>query len=290
MKLLLSQDVAAELRHALKSPIAFDAERRAKFMVDAATRRGGVLTTGGDVARISVGGLLTKSPSFLAMLLGAVNTTYAEISDALAAADADPSVSRIVLDVDSPGGTVAGLFACLQSIEATTKPITVQADMACSAAYAIAATAGKITAVTSASEFGSIGVAMSIYVDPNVVDIASTEAPGKRPNVRTDDGQATVRAELDAIHDLFVGAITKGRRTTATNVNANFGRGGVVLAAAARRAGMIDAIGSASGAGPGPSSAVASSPPAQIAAGWLPPRAAIARRFAAEARRMGARK
>ena len=247
MKWLLRSDTAAELRHALKSPAAFDVERRERFMADASARRSSALSVSGDIAQINVVGLLTKTPDFVAMLFGFGNTTYGEISDALASADADPRVSRLVMNVDSPGGTVAGLFEALQALSAFTKPVSVVASCACSAAYAIAAVAGKITAVTPASEFGSVGVACSILVDDQVVDLASTNAPNKRPDVRTPEGQGAVRAELDAIHDLFVKAIADGRKTDTATVNQTFGRGGVMLASAARRAGMIDRVASPAG-------------------------------------------
>jgi ClpP class serine protease len=98
--------------------------------------------------------------------------------------------------------------------------------------------------------FGSIGIAASFLVDESIVEIASTEAPKKRPDVSTAEGKAIVREELDAIHEVFVEAIARGRSTTTTNVNRNFGRGAIVLARDAKRAGMIDSIAAgASGAG-----------------------------------------
>ena len=64
-----------------------------------------------------------------------------------------------MLSIDSPGGTVAGLFETLAALDATGKSIRVRSSAAHSAAYAIAAVAGPIEAVTPVSMFGSIGVA-----------------------------------------------------------------------------------------------------------------------------------
>jgi ClpP class serine protease len=197
----------------------------------------------GNVAHIAVAGVLSEQPDFFAWLFGLDGTTYADIRDAFALAGADANVASARVRVSSPGGYVDGLFETLGAIQAFTKPISVVASMACSAAYAIAAQGGSIHAASPASQFGSVGVAAHYYIDPeHEVDIASTEAPKKRPDLSTEEGRAIVREELDALHELFVDAIAQGRRTTAENVNAEFGRGGVLLAGAALAQGMIDSV------------------------------------------------
>lgn len=196
----------------------------------------------GDVARISVSGPLTKAPDFWAWLLGLGGTTYGDIQAALAMADQDARAKSIELFVDSPGGQVDGLFETIGAIRAAKKPIKVRSNLAASAAYALAAAAGPIEAVSPAAMFGSIGVVASFQTRSDVVDITSTEAPNKRPDVRTDEGRAVIREQLDAIHELFVDAIAKGRGVSAKTVNSNFGRGGMFLAADAKERGMVDAV------------------------------------------------
>jgi ClpP class serine protease len=196
----------------------------------------------GDVAEVSIDGVLTERPSFLAWLLYGGGTTYESIRSSLAMADADPRVKRIVLRINSPGGTVDGLFETIAAIQATTKPMSVVASMATSAAYALAAVAGKIEAVNRASEFGSIGVVQSIHTDESTVQVTSTDAPKKRPDVTTEEGKAVVREHLDAIHELFVEAIANGRGTRQSVINAEFGRGAVLLADDAKKRGMIDRV------------------------------------------------
>jgi ClpP class serine protease len=251
---LLKHDVAARYESWLKlcsqpteaqlSQLTKFAERREAAI---AARSPECLTVAGDVAQISVCGVLTPQPDFWAWLFYGENTSYAEIREALGIAGADPNVKRIAFHVDSPGGHVAGLFETLGAIEAfdPSKKRSVTASLAASAAYAIAAVAGTIEAVSPASEFGSVGVVRSYYVDETLVEITSTEAPNKRPDPTTEEGKAVIRGELDAIHDLFVDAIARGRtragkETDVAKVNAEFGRGGVLLARAALSAGMID--------------------------------------------------
>jgi ClpP class serine protease len=209
------------------------------------------LTITGDVAQITVDGLLTPQPDLWAWFICG-NTAYSDIRDALASAELNPTVKRIEWMFSSPGGMMAGLFETLAAMETSTKPSNVRASMACSAAYALAAMAGQITATSPASEFGSVGVVRTYYADGPAaqqlqIDVTSTAAPNKRPDVTTPEGQATIRGELDVQHELLVDAIARGRTrhgtaTTAADVNARFGQGGSVYAEGARAAGMIDAV------------------------------------------------
>jgi ClpP class serine protease len=194
------------------------------------------------VTEILVEGVLTRDPLACAWMTGEKNTAYSAIIAALDEAKADANVKSVLLRIDSPGGNVDGLFEALAAIQAFNKPMSVVATMACSAAYAIAAAAGNIQAVNAASMFGSIGVAASLRRDPAAIDLTSTEAPDKRPDVRTDEGKAVIVRHLDAIHDLFVGAIADGRGVTADRVNAEFGRGATLLAGEALSKGMIDSV------------------------------------------------
>ncbi len=203
----------------------------------------------GTRAEISVRGVLTETPDCFAQLFGGGNTTYASIREAVRQAEANPDVKEIVLLVDSPGGNVAGLFETLDVLASAKKPMRSTVVLAASAAYELVAVAGPIEARGVASEVGSIGVAARFYVEGDAVDITSTEAPNKRPDIQTDDGKAVVREELDEIHALFVDYIARGRaRTTgddemsAAKVNADFGRGSVFLAKKAKSRGMVDSV------------------------------------------------
>lgn len=204
------------------------------------------LTIAGSTAEIRVDGVLTKRPDFFAMFFGGGNTTYTGIRNALAVAATDPNVKTIVLGIDSPGGSVDGLFETLDAIAAVRatsgKTIRVRAENAQSAAYAIAAAAGPIEAVSRAATFGSIGMAVSFFVDPDVVTLTNTDSPDKRPDVTTEAGKAVVVKYLDQINDEFVRAIASGRDADAKTVTETYGRGASFTAPNAQRLGMIDKI------------------------------------------------
>lgn len=202
-----------------------------------------LLTVADGTAIIQVHGTLTKRPSIFAMMFGGGNVGYPELVAAINTAEDDPRVGSIVFDIDSPGGQFDGLFDVLAAIQAAKKPTrSTVSGMAVSGAYAIASQTDEIVATSPAALFGSIGVAATVTVRPEGVNIASTAAPKKRPDVTTDEGVAIVREQLDAMHDLFVEAIATGRGITPIEINKNYGEGATLLAADALARGMIDRI------------------------------------------------
>lgn len=206
------------------------------------------MTRAGSTIEIRVEGVLTEKPDFWAWWTGAENTTYDSIVRSLAIAATDKAVTEVVLRVNSPGGTVDGLFDALAAIETfrhdSKKKLRVVASKAQSAAYAIAALAGNITAVGPASMFGSIGTAIDfvVYDHVKVVSITNTDSPEKRPDPETAEGRASIVKFLDAVNELFVDAIARGRGVDVKEVVEGFGRGATFVAGEAKKRGMIDAL------------------------------------------------
>lgn len=240
---LLESDCYKKIQAAEKAGITPTADQQVKFEVLASNSTSRILSSAGNIAEISIIGVLTQAPSFFAMLFGGGNTTYPEIISAIAEAEIDPSINEIILAIDSPGGHFDGLFDTLAAIQSATKPIkAIISNLGASGAFAIASQADEIIASNIAARIGSLGVAVTFDIDPNEITIASSNAPKKRPDVSTDEGVAVVRDELDAMHDIFVKAIASGRNTSVDNVNVNFGQGGMFLASEALKRGMIDGI------------------------------------------------
>ena len=245
---LLEASVRQAIQQAQKAGFMPSVEQQAQFDArfgsgDISANDNRLLTVAGNNAEISVKGVITKSPSFMAMLFGGGNTTYPEIISAIAAAEQDDTVSNITFAIDSPGGHFDGLFDTLAAIQAAKKPTkAIISNVGASAAFAIASQADEVIASNIAARIGSVGVVATFMVDDNEISIASTEAPKKRPDISTAEGIAMVREELDAMHEIFVEAIAEGRSTTTDRVNADFGQGGTVLANEALKRGMIDAV------------------------------------------------
>jgi len=84
------------------------------------------------------------------------------IQSSISQAESDSSVSSIVIDVNSPGGSPVASEEIMNSIKSSQKPIVVWiSDVGASGAYLASSSADKIIASPS-SMVGSIGVIMQI--------------------------------------------------------------------------------------------------------------------------------
>jgi len=240
---LLEQDIKLRLEAAIAGGFTPSAEQQSSFMASLVSAKDGSSASGSKTGVIQVNGVLTEKPDFMAFLFGGGNTTYAGIIDQLVAMEASSDIEDITMEINSPGGTVAGLFEVFSVMEKISKPITAKVTgMAASAAFGLATQADTIEASSIASMLGSVGVVQSFHIDKEVIDVTSTDAPNKRLDASTEEGKTQIVSQLDDIHALFAGAIAQGRGTTVKDVNANFGRGGIVLAQEAVDLGMIDCI------------------------------------------------
>lgn len=201
------------------------------------------------VAIISIRGHLGNWPSFWGYLSDGSIDSYPLIIEKLGLAEANEQVTHIRLMVDTPGGQLDGLFPLLDAIKSMKKPIeAIVGARADSAGYGIVSQVDRIIASGIISEVGSVGVGTTFFVDEDFVDITSSDAPNKWPDVTKDSGVEVVRGELDEIHQKFATYIAEGRSSatgrniTVDIVNSDFGRGGTMLAEAGLAAGMIDEI------------------------------------------------
>ena len=203
----------------------------------------------GTTAVIKIQGMIRNSPSLLSYMYNGNIITYSMIARQINTASENDKIEKIQLQVDSVGGLWDGMFQAIDAIKSASKPIeAIVYGRADSAAYGLVSQADKIIALNPASEVGSVGLVRGFFVDKQFVTITSSDAPGKRPDVSTEEGAALIRAELDEMSEQFVKAIAEGRsaatgrKITEKIVNSDFGRGGTMLAEAGLAAGMIDEI------------------------------------------------
>jgi len=113
------------------------------------------------IATIRVDGVIGKRlPKWMAEMFGM--TDVDDIANLVQLANADPEVRGILLDIDSPGGTVSGVPEAADIIRASTKPVFAFADrLMASAAYWLGSGAAGIFATKSAL-IGSVGVFVPI--------------------------------------------------------------------------------------------------------------------------------
>jgi signal peptide peptidase SppA len=203
------------------------------------------------VAHIPIIGELSEKPSFSATLFGADQTTYGSIIDNINTAVNDDDVEKIIFEIDSPGGTVAGVDQTAMAIRAIKKPTLGRVhNMAASAAYYLAAQTDKIISISPTAEIGSIGVAAEI-IDSSERDnkngvrvhtIVSNNSEDKRPDITTNEGRDKIKSRLNEMYSVFVRRVAEGRGISEDKVLKDFGKGGVLIASKALNVGMIDAI------------------------------------------------
>lgn len=203
------------------------------------------------IAHIPITGMLTNNVTPSAAFFGESITTYNFISESIRIAEENPQVKEIFLEVNSGGGHVEGVEPAANAIFNTKKQTTARVHfMAASAAYWLASQADKIIAVGETSSFGSIGVATE-FIDRSKRDkesgikrivLTSTDAPQKRIDITTDEGQAVVIERMDEIHSVFISQISRGRNLTTDFINKNFGSGKVMTSEKAIKNKMIDGI------------------------------------------------
>jgi signal peptide peptidase SppA len=171
------------------------------------------------------------------------------------AAVKSPAVKAIVLDVDSPGGMVAGtdeLSSLIHSARGQKPVIAHVNSRAASAAYWIASAADEVVVSPSAS-VGSIGVLTAhddvskamerMGIQRTVIASSKFKAEGHPWAPLDEVALAHIRRSVDKSHASFVKAVARNRKTSQANVNENFGQGRMVDAEDAIAAGMADKIG-----------------------------------------------
>lgn len=168
------------------------------------------------------------------------------------AAIADPSVSRVVLDVDSPGGSVYGIAELSRKIFQARgkKPIIAVCNSLCaSAAYWIASAADEIH-VTPGGEVGSVGV-IAVHVDKSeankkaglnvsYITAGKYKAEGNQDEPLNEEARGHMQSRVDEYYRMFVKDVARNRDTTTAEVIKGFGQGRVYGADTAIKQGMAD--------------------------------------------------
>src|SRR6266550_4348574 len=190
---------------------------------------------------IPIHGILTKNSEAFDDILGM--TSYEKIREEIEEALIDEEVETIILDIDSPGGEVNGLFDLSDFIyeaRALKKIVAIANDDAYSAAYAIASSAEKVF-VSRTSGVGSIGVIAS-HIDQSGFDEKqgikyTTVFAGNRKNDLnphepiTSESLESLQEEVDRLYEMFVQLIARNRnlsteRIESTEAGLYFGENG----------------------------------------------------------------
>lgn len=166
----------------------------------------------------------------------------------------NPSVSAIVLDIDSPGGSVSGVDEISKEIyqaRGQKKIVAVCNTLMASAAYYIGSSADEIV-VTPSGELGSIGVYMlhsdysQRYADNGIkntlIKAGKFKAEGNPWMALDEESLASLQDHVDGHYDMFVKAVARNRGVNLDAVRNGFGQGRTVMAKNAVKLGMADKV------------------------------------------------
>ena len=207
---------------------------------------------GGAVAIIPVYGVLAPRANMMTETSGMAS--YDVLAAQLREVVKTESIATIVLDVDSPGGSVAGATEFAKEVlkARSKKPVVAVAQYTmASAAYWIASCATEIVAAPSA-KVGSVGV-FAIHDDLskalenegiNRTYIRAGKFKADDNETQPLDGEAAARWQrmVDDALATFHADVAKGRGVAIDAVRTGFGQGAVMSADDALAAGMIDRI------------------------------------------------
>ena len=202
-------------------------------------RSGGGSLGGARVARLTVSGIITQN--------GALDKQVAELAD-------DARVKALIVEIDSPGGSVAGgesLHDAIAAVAAKKPVVAVMDSLAASAGYMIAMPAARIFA-QSATITGSIGVLLPTAeasgllktLGISVEDIVSGPLKDQPSFTKpmSPEGRVVLQALVMDMYDQFVEMVAAGRHMDPAKVR-ELGDGRAYTGRQAVKLGLIDAIG-----------------------------------------------
>lgn len=219
------------------------------------TRRQALANSAGNgIAVLPLYGVVTQRGNMVDDVSGPGSVSTQLFATALRDAIADPAVGSILIDIDSPGGSVYGVAELADEIAAarSQKPVVAIANsLAASAAYWIGAQASELY-VTPGGEVGSIGVWQAHFdyseamsrdgVKPTLISAGKFKVEGNPYAPLDDEARSFLQSRTDDYYAAFTKAVAKGRGVAISQVREGMGQGRVLGADAALAENMVDGI------------------------------------------------
>lgn len=208
----------------------------------------------GGIAVLPLYGVITQRGNAMDDLCGPGSVSTQMFSQMLRDAIADETVSAVLIDCDSPGGSVYGVTELADEIYSarSKKPVTAVANSLCaSAAYWLCSQASEMF-VTPGGETGSIGVIAShadfskqnemTGVKVTYITAGKYKSEGNPDEPLSDDALAYEQSRVNDYYSAFTKAIARGRGVGVSDVRDKMGEGRVFGADGAVAAKMADDI------------------------------------------------
>lgn len=206
----------------------------------------------GSTAVIPVYGVISGRADMLSDMSG--GTSVQRLQSLLRDAVADPEITGIVFDIDSPGGSTDLLTEVASQIRGArgSKPIVSVANTrAASAAYWIGSQADEFV-VTPSGDVGSIGVFAAhddlsglqekMGVKTTLISAGEFKTEGNPFEPLSEEARQALQDQVDEFYGMFVSDVAQGRRVSVQTVKDEFGKGRMVTARQAVTAGMVDRV------------------------------------------------
>jgi len=219
-----------------------------------ARRQASVSNSGGGIAVLPLYGVVTQRGNMVDDVSGPGTASTQQFSNILRAALQDETVTQILIDIDSPGGSVYGVAELADEIVSARaqKPVvSIANSLAASAAYWIGCSASEFY-VTPGGEVGSIGVwqAHQDYskamdeagVKTTLISAGKFKVEGNPYAPLDEEAQGFMQSRVDDYYAAFTKAVAKGRGVPISQVRDGMGQGRVLGADAALASSMVDGI------------------------------------------------
>ena len=209
---------------------------------------------GSGIAVLPLYGVVTQRGNMVDDISGPGSTSTQQFTSALRQVLADDTVGQILIDIDSPGGSVYGVAELADEIQSarSQKPIVAVANsLAASAAYWIGCSASEFY-VTHGGEVGSIGVwqAHQDYskaleeagVKTTLISAGRFKVEGNPYSPLDAEAQSFMQSRVDDYYAAFTKAVARGRGVPISQVREGMGQGRVLGADAALAQNMVDGV------------------------------------------------
>jgi signal peptide peptidase SppA len=206
------------------------------------------------IAVLPLYGVITQRGNMVDAVSGPGMTSTQQFAAALRELVADKSVSQILIDIDSPGGSVYGVCELADEIMAARaqKPVVAIANsLAASAAYWIGCAANEFY-VTPGGEVGSIGVWQAHQdfsraldeagVTTTLISAGKFKVEGNPYSPLDTEAQSFMQSRVDEYYAAFAKAVSRGRGVPISQVRDGMGQGRVVGAQVALEQNMVDGV------------------------------------------------
>ncbi len=203
----------------------------------------------GNVQVISITGAITSSTGdFLS-----TGTTSDYIVDALESAESDNSIKAVILEINSPGGTVVGSVEAVEKVKSMEKPVIAWIrEVGASGAYWIASASDAIVA-HNLSITGSVGVTASYleftgFMDRYNISYVDLSLPenkeiGSQFKNLTEEERLILENILEKTYAYFLEDVAVNRKIDKEVLKARTNKGSIILGDEAYKLGLIDYLG-----------------------------------------------